>query len=78
MGGMTRIRHNISPLRYPGGKAKLAPLVSGLVERNWGTPPVMVEPFAGGAGLGLSLLDAGIITLSGALFSGIPIISVTW
>lgn len=37
------------------------PLVSGLVERNWGSPPVMVEPFAGGAGLGLSLLDAGII-----------------
>lgn len=61
MGGMTRIRRNISPLRYPGGKAKLAPLVSGLVERNWGAPPVMVELFAGGAGLGLSLLDAGII-----------------
>ena len=47
---------NYSPLRYPGGKAKLYPLVSTLIKKSNIKKPVYIEPFAGGAGLALSLL----------------------
>jgi DNA adenine methylase len=43
-----------SPLRYPGGKAKLAPFMASAI-RNRGISTV-VEPFAGGAGAALRLL----------------------
>jgi DNA adenine methylase len=43
-----------SPLRYPGGKAELAPFLAGAVR---GSPiDVICEPFAGGAGASLRLL----------------------
>jgi DNA adenine methylase len=43
-----------SPLRYPGGKAKLAPFLAGAIR---GRPiEVVCEPFAGGAGASLRLL----------------------
>lgn len=45
-----------SPLRYPGGKAKLAPLVTLLLKANGITDGVYAEPFAGGASIALSLL----------------------
>ena len=49
----------ISPLRYPGGKAKLAPYFA----RVMASQPVRVatyaEPYAGGAGAGLYLLSEG-------------------
>lgn len=49
----------LSPLRYPGGKSKLLPLIyNHLQNRN---TQCFVEPFAGGAGVGLGLLDAKII-----------------
>ena len=47
---------NYSPLRYPGGKSKLAPFISLLIEKSQIKNPVYVEPFAGGAGVALSLL----------------------
>jgi DNA adenine methylase len=49
---------NYSPLRYPGGKSQLYPLVKQLINccDNINT---YVEPFAGGAGLALSLLFNG-------------------
>lgn len=47
---------NYSPLRYPGGKNKLYPFVAAII-KNTGIPnPVYIEPFAGGAGVALSLL----------------------
>ena len=46
----------ISPLRYPGGKAKLYPYISQLIRQYFDVPPVYCEPFAGGFGLGISLL----------------------
>ncbi len=50
---------NLSPLRYPGGKSKLIDyLYSKLSTEKLNT---FVEVFAGGASLGLSLLDKGII-----------------
>lgn len=45
-----------SPLRYPGGKAKLAPFMSFLVERLDVAGGTYVEPFAGGAGIAIELL----------------------
>ena len=47
---------NYSPLRYPGGKVKLYPLVSSLIKKANIKHTVYIEPFAGGAGLALSLL----------------------
>ncbi|WP_405389662.1 DNA adenine methylase [Streptomyces sp. NBC_01102] len=46
----------ISPLRYPGGKARLAPYISQLMARQRPRPRSYAEPFAGGAGAALRLL----------------------
>jgi DNA adenine methylase len=45
-----------APLRYPGGKAKLAPFIKRVFEENRLCDGHYVEPYAGGAGIGLSLL----------------------
>ncbi len=45
-----------TPLRYPGGKRKLASLLEVLIRNNNLTPCTYVEPYAGGAGLALHLL----------------------
>lgn len=52
-------RRYVSPLRYPGGKARMAPYLAQVVAAQWGPMDVEVwiEPFAGGAGAGLTLLD---------------------
>lgn len=56
---LPRLRKQLSPLRYPGGKSKLIDyLYSRLHKEQLNT---FVEVFAGGASLGLSLLDAGVI-----------------
>ncbi|MFY9262640.1 MAG: DNA adenine methylase [Actinomycetaceae bacterium] len=44
-----------SPLRYPGGKAKLAGLFTDVIN-HVGDISTYVEPYAGGAGAGLALL----------------------
>lgn len=46
----------ISPLRYPGGKARLAPYVTHLLARQRPRPKAYAEAFAGGAGAALRLL----------------------
>jgi DNA adenine methylase len=48
-----------SPLRYPGGKAKLYPYISALINECFEKPPVYAEAFAGGFGLGIKLLLNG-------------------
>lgn len=48
-----------TPFRYPGGKTKLSPYVSKLYELNNLMDGHYVEPYAGGAGLALSLLLNG-------------------
>ena len=45
-----------SPLRYPGGKGKLAPFIGYLIEKLNIENPIYIEPFAGGAGVALELL----------------------
>ena len=45
-----------SPLRYPGGKAKVYNYIRTLIELNGLNGETYIEPFAGGAGLALKLL----------------------
>lgn len=45
-----------SPLRYPGGKSKIAPLIEQIIINNELKGCTFVEPFAGGAGVALDLL----------------------
>lgn len=66
-----------SPLRYPGGKAFLAPYVEGFFEINGLTPDVFVEPFAGGASLSLHLLGKGLVDQI-ALYDLDPVLHGFW
>jgi len=52
--------NNYSPLRYPGGKAKIAPLVKCMINKST-RDLVYIEPFAGGAGVALDLLLDGVV-----------------
>ena len=49
---------NYSPLRYPGGKAKFAPVIKDIITHN-DFSDHYVEPYAGGAGVALYLLFNG-------------------
>jgi len=49
-----------SPLRYPGGKAALAGFFAELIGRIGIRRPTYIEPYAGGAGAGIVLLQQGI------------------
>lgn len=54
----TKLRKRLSPFRYPGGKSKV---IDFLAERFQAERlDTFVEAFAGGASVGLSLLDAGL------------------
>lgn len=50
-----------SPLRYPGGKGKLARFVADIIRLNKLTGGVYVEPYAGGAAVALELLLTGLV-----------------
>lgn len=53
-----------SPLRYPGAKSGLAPLIAELITeaaRLLGRPELFIEPFAGGASTALRLAGAGTV-----------------
>lgn len=51
----------VSPLRYPGGKGKLAPFFQQVIEKNDLRGGVYVEPYVGGGAVALSLLFSGAI-----------------
>jgi DNA adenine methylase len=52
--------HNFhSPLRYPGGKGKLARYVASVMEENGVCGGTYLEPYAGGAAVAISLLLSG-------------------
>ncbi len=53
------LRPRVSPLRYPGGKAALFPFLRQVIRTNGLAGCTYVEPYAGGAGAGLSLLVTG-------------------
>jgi DNA adenine methylase len=50
-----------TPLRYPGGKQKLAPFFLELIQVNDLVGGHYVEPFAGGAGVAMELLFQGVV-----------------
>lgn len=50
---------NPSPLRYPGGKFKIYPFISNLVQKN--DCITYIEPFAGGTALSFALLFNGVV-----------------
>lgn len=50
-----------SPLRYPGGKGKLARFVSTLIKQNSLSDGLYVEPYAGGAAVAWELLLTGVV-----------------
>lgn len=52
----------LTPLRYPGGKAKFAPAIEAIIKENDLVGGDYLEPFAGGAAVALSLLIKGIST----------------
>ena len=52
----------ISPLRYPGGKAKVYHQILKLLEKNNKVGTIYIEPFAGGCGLALMLLKNNIVS----------------
>jgi len=47
---------HFTPLRYPGGKAKLAAFVKAIIKANKLFDGHYVEPYAGGAGIALELM----------------------
>lgn len=51
----------VSPLRYPGGKAKLFPFFAELIKVNGLFGAEYCEPYAGGAGLAIRLLVNGYV-----------------
>lgn len=51
----------ISPLRYPGGKAKLGPYFARVLSSQPVHISTYAEPYAGGAGAGLYLLSEGYV-----------------
>lgn len=50
-----------SPLRYPGGKGKLARFVTEIIRRNDLSDGLYVEPYAGGAAVAWELLLTGVV-----------------
>lgn len=51
-----------TPLRYPGGKQRLAPFFERLITLNALKECTYIEPFAGGGGVGLHLLESGAVS----------------
>lgn len=54
-----------SPLRYPGGKRRLAPFIAAVLRDNGRRPGLTVEPFAGGASVSLYLLQHDLTDMIG-------------
>lgn len=52
---------SLSPLRYPGGKSKIYEKVKNLIIANGYEDRMYVEPFAGGFGIGIGLLEEGLV-----------------
>lgn len=51
-----------TPLRYPGGKQKIAPFIAEIIKCNKLEGTEYVEPYAGGAGVAIELLVNGVVS----------------
>lgn len=67
----------LSPLRYPGGKARLAAYISGVIEENYLNGCTFYEPFAGGASVSLELLRLGFVS-DAVLIEKDPLVYAFW
>src|SRR3954452_17628018 len=72
-----RNRKVLSPLRYPGGKRRLAPYVAAALAANDLRPDLLVAPFAGGASVSLELLDSELVGHV-ALGDADPMVAAFW
>ena len=66
-----------TPLRYPGGKARFAPMIADVINGNKLTGGHYLEPYAGGAGVALVLLMDGAVSHI-HINDADPAISVFW
>jgi DNA adenine methylase len=67
----------LSPLRYPGGKAALAPYIGGVIEENFLNGCTLYEPYAGGASASLELLRLGFVA-NAVLVERDPLVYAFW
>lgn len=67
----------ISPLRYPGAKRQLVPVIEELIRANVTPPRLLIEPFCGGATTTLRLLGADVVP-HGVLSDVDPLVSAFW
>lgn len=67
----------LSPLRYPGGKKRLAGYIAEAIRLNNLRPKLFVEPFAGGASVALQLLNDGLVERI-ALGEKDPLLAAFW
>jgi len=51
-----------SPLRYPGGKAKLVPFMEYMIDQLGHRGGTYIETFAGGVGIAIELLQRGVVS----------------
>ena len=51
----------LSPLRYPGSKADLVPVVAEIFAESGLSGRPLIEPYAGSASVSLSLVEAGVV-----------------
>ena len=51
-----------SPLRYPGGKGKLSSFMEMMIKKTGHEGGTYIEPFAGGAGIALELLEKNVVS----------------
>lgn len=66
-----------SILRYPGSKARFAPLIAETIALNGGDNVTFAEPFCGGASVSIALLEEGAVE-SIALNDADPLIAALW
>ena len=66
-----------SPLRYPGSKRKFASIVKRYVEASYSGNKTLIEPYAGGASVSISLLSSGHIR-SAELYDLDPLVVAFW
>jgi DNA adenine methylase len=66
-----------TPLRYPGGKARFAPMIADVINGNKLAGGHYLEPYAGGAGVALVLLMDGVVSHIHINDSD-PAVSVFW
>ena len=69
--------HFLSPFRYPGGKSWFLKTARKWLTQQLVPPKVLIEPFAGGAGLSLAAVREGLVEKS--FFSELdPDVAATW